>query len=103
MSFKRAIIRLQLDREAKDALDELCQRRGMTQISALSRLVRWFTKQDEVIQTAILGTLSEDSLQTLAQRLLSKIAQGQRIAELEIPTGHLDGTSSPAKDGSSSL
>ena len=77
MSFKRAIIRLQLDREAKDALDELCHQRGMTQIAALSRLVRWFTRQDEVIQTSILGSLSDDSLQALAQRLLGKIAAGQ--------------------------
>jgi hypothetical protein len=77
MSFKRAIIRLQLDREAKDALDELCHQRGMTQIAALSRLVRWFTRQDEVIQTAVLGSLSEESLQTLAQRLLTKIAAGE--------------------------
>lgn len=85
MSFKRAIIRLQLDREAKDALDELCSRRGMTQISALSRLVRWFTRQDEVIQTAVLGALSEESLQTLAQGLLTKIAQGRGIAGVDLP------------------
>jgi hypothetical protein len=95
MSFKRAIIRLQLDREAKDALDELCERRGMTQISALSRLVRWFTRQDEVIQTAILGALSEESLQTLAQRLLGKIARGDGIAEFDLRNG----TAEQSSDG----
>lgn len=97
MSFKRAIIRLQLDREAKDALDELCERRGMTQISALSRLVRWFTRQDEVIQTAILGALSEESLQTLAQQLLAKLARGGSIGGFELRP-----TEQPTADGETS-
>jgi hypothetical protein len=37
---KRAVIRLQLDLVAKQALDVLCERRGMTQIAVLSRLVK---------------------------------------------------------------
>ena len=75
MGAKRAIIRLQLDRDAKVALDDLCETRGMTQISALSRLVLWFTKQDEVIQTAVLGGLSEQSMRALARQLLDLMSK----------------------------
>lgn len=74
MSIKRAVIRLQLDREAKDALDTLCNQRGMTQIATLSRLVRWFTRQDEVVQAAILGSLSDESIRVLAKKLLENYA-----------------------------
>ncbi len=73
---KRAVIRLQLDLSAKAALDELCRKRGMTQIAVLSRLVIWFSRQDEVIQASVLGHLSEKSLQPVAERVLQKIARG---------------------------
>ena len=49
MTAKRAVIRLQLDIAAKQALDKLCERRGMTQIAVLSRLVKWFANQDEIV------------------------------------------------------
>jgi hypothetical protein len=63
---KQAIIRLQLDAAAKQTLDKLCDRRGMTQIATLSRLVVWFGKQDQVIQASILGLLSDETLGELA-------------------------------------
>ena len=63
---KRAIIRLQLDLPAKSQLDKLCEKRGMTQIAILSRLVKWFGTQDEVIQASVLGLLSDDLLGQLA-------------------------------------
>jgi hypothetical protein len=59
---KKAVIRLQLDVPAKQQLDKLCDRRGMTQIAALSRLFTWFGKQDEVIQASVLGLLSDEML-----------------------------------------
>lgn len=71
---KRAIIRLQLDIKAKQLLDQLCERRGMTQISVLSRLVKWFGTQDEVVQASVLGLLSEESLGELSQSLLKRLA-----------------------------
>src|SRR4051812_43185670 len=55
---KRAIIRLQLDLPAKQQLDKLCDHRGMTQIAILSRLVKWFGTQNEVVQASVLGLLS---------------------------------------------
>ena len=75
---KRAVIRLQLDLSAKAALDDLCHKRGMTQIAVLSRLVTWFAKQDEIVQASILRSLSEESVGALAQQLLTRMAKKKR-------------------------
>ena len=63
---KQSVVRLQLDASAKQVLDKLCDRRGMTQIATLSRLVTWFGRQDEVIQASVLGLLSDEALGALA-------------------------------------
>lgn len=81
MSAKRAVIRLQLDVSAKNALDKLCERRGMTQIAVLSRMVKWFVTQDEVVQASILGLMSEDTLGDIAQVLLKRVATAKDAKE----------------------
>jgi hypothetical protein len=58
---------------AKDALDSLCERRGMTQIAALSRTVKWLVAQDEVIQATILNLLSAENAGELAAIILQRI------------------------------
>jgi hypothetical protein len=63
---KQVVVRLQLDEPAKQLLDQLCDRRGMTQLAVMSRLVTWFGKQDEVIQASVLGLLSDKTLGMLA-------------------------------------
>jgi hypothetical protein len=73
MDEKRSIMRIQLDARSKDRLDEICQKRGMTQIAAMSRIVDWFSRQDEVIQTSVLHGLSQGSLSALAKSVLRKI------------------------------
>jgi hypothetical protein len=72
---RRAVIRLQLDVSAKQALDALCGKRGMTQIAVLSRVVQWFAKQDEVLQASVLGLLSDEHLVVAAQRVLDRLAR----------------------------
>ena len=74
MAAKRSIMRIQLDTAAKDRLDVICKRRGMTQIAMMSRLVNWFSVQDDYIQTAVLKTLSEGSMASLAKSLLKKLS-----------------------------
>ena len=85
MSAKRAVIRLQLEIAAKQGLDKLCEKRGMTQIAVLSRLVRWFVAQDEVVQASVLGLMSDAYLGDLAQilhkRLATKAREGGEKAE----------------------
>jgi predicted transcriptional regulator len=74
MPSQRAIMRIQLDSDAKTDLDRLCDKRGMTQIAVMSRLVGWFVKQDDVIQTAVMASLSEPTLGRLAKQVLKRIA-----------------------------
>ena len=73
MAAKRSIIRVQLDTSAKDRLDAICKRRGMTQVAMVSRLVNWFSLQDDYIQTAVLQTLSEGSMAAVAKTLLKRL------------------------------
>lgn len=74
MADRRAIMRVQLDAHAKNELDDLCEKRGMTQIAMMSRLVGWFVKQDEVIQTAVMTSLSDAALSRLAKQMLKQMA-----------------------------
>ena len=70
---QRAVIRLELETLSKRQLDELAEKRGMTQIAILSRLVKWFSRQDEVVQASILGLLSEEMLGDLNQLLHKRL------------------------------
>jgi len=70
MPDKPSFVRIQLDTSAKERLDGLCQRRGMTQVAAITRLMHWFSHQDDAIQTVILHSLSEGSISALAKSLL---------------------------------
>jgi len=74
MAAKRAIMRIQLDASAKNELDRLCEKRGMTQIAVMSRLVGWFIRQDEVIQTAVMESLSDSAMSQLARQLLKRLS-----------------------------
>jgi hypothetical protein len=74
MADKRSIMRIQLDSSAKDELDKICSKRGMTQIAVMSRLVGWFIRQDDVIQTAVMATLSDQALAQLASQLLKRMS-----------------------------
>jgi hypothetical protein len=40
----------------------------------MSRLVGWFVKQDDMIQTAVMSTLSDAAMTQLAKQLLKKLA-----------------------------
>jgi predicted transcriptional regulator len=77
MAAKRSIMRLQLDTQAKIKLDKLCEKRGMTQIAVMTRVVNWFVNQDETIQALVLGALSEAALGPLAKMLLQKIVKDE--------------------------
>jgi hypothetical protein len=74
MPAKRAVIRLELELSVKQALDDLCERRGMTQISVTSRLVHWLLKQDEIVQASVMGLLPETVMGELSQLLLKRLA-----------------------------
>jgi hypothetical protein len=74
MASKRAIMRIQLETGAKTALERVSSRRGMTQIAMMTRLVQWFVRQDEVIQTAVMNSLSDEAIASLSRTLLKRYA-----------------------------
>jgi hypothetical protein len=71
-------MRIQLDSAAKERLEVICKRRGMTQIAVMSRLTDWFSKQDDIIQTDVLQQLSEGALANVAKQMLKRLAAQER-------------------------
>lgn len=71
---KRVIMRIELYPEAKDKLADMCDRLGMTQVAATSRLVEWFTSQSDVVQAAVLGLYPDDIAAEVATMILKRMA-----------------------------
>jgi hypothetical protein len=75
---RRVIMRIELYPEAKKGLSDLCDRLGMTQIAATSRIVEWFTTQSEVVQAAILGLYPHDIRAEVAELILNRLAETKK-------------------------
>jgi hypothetical protein len=67
-------MRIELFPQAKDHLADLCDRLGMTQVAATSRLVEWFCEQQDVVQAAVLGLYPEDIRSEVATMILKRMA-----------------------------
>ena len=72
MPAKQNYVMVKLDPDARERLEAICKKRGMTQIALLARLVHWFSDQDGVIQHSVLQTTEQQALDKLAQSLLRK-------------------------------
>ena len=73
-SNRRVIMRIELYPEAKKGLADLCDRLGMTQIAATSRIIEWFTTQSDVVQAAVLGLYPQDIRAEVAELILKRMA-----------------------------
>lgn len=73
----RIILRVELTPSAKDRLNVLTEKAGMTQVAMLSRLVEWFANQPEDIQGAVLslGNFSPGARVAIAKLLLKSLIQ----------------------------
>jgi hypothetical protein len=71
---RRVIMRIELYPESKKGLADLCDRLGMTQIAATSRIIEWFTTQSDVVQAAILGLYPHDIRAEVVEMILKRIA-----------------------------
>lgn len=69
----RSIIRLSVEYGDLQKLEAFCASHGMTQISALSRMVKWLARQDHETQSDILIPDSGDSVKKTV-KLLKRIA-----------------------------
>lgn len=70
---KRFIMRIELTGPAKKDLAPLSDRHGMTQVSMVSRLVEFFSGQNELLQSAMIGRYSEEIEGEIAKMLLRKL------------------------------
>lgn len=75
MSQKRVILRAELTQMAKNGLERVCDERGMTQVSVMSRLILWFASQEGKVQHAVLGHTGEDAASLLIQNLLKRLEE----------------------------
>ncbi len=70
----REIIKIAVTPEAKQAIERVCARYGMTQIELASRLYTWLAEADEVTQAAVLGILPDTVASDVARLVLQRMA-----------------------------
>ena len=63
---KPNIVSVHLSPEAKSALDNACQQRGMTIKSLLGRLIEWFNGLNKTEQSIVLGQVEQSDVRALA-------------------------------------
>lgn len=63
------IVSVMLEPLAKMQLDAICQIRGMTIKTTLSRLIEWFGTLDKTEQSTLLGLVEKDETGSLVARL----------------------------------
>ena len=73
---RKYIIRIEIDGPVALALAEITEKRGMTQVSLVSRMVKWLARQDVETQTEILNGAGENSPKLL-KLLASRAAKGK--------------------------
>jgi hypothetical protein len=69
---RKAVIRIELDKDVATAILKAADRLGMTQLSMTSRLVKWLGRQDAEIQTEILNESAPS--RAVASKLLKRWA-----------------------------
>ena len=57
-----------IDASQKSELKRVAGELGITQIELVTRLVKWFVKQDDLTQTGVMGSLSPEALKRLIQK-----------------------------------
>lgn len=77
---EREIIKIAVTPEAKAAIETAGERYGMSQIELASRAYTWFSEQDEVVQTAILGLLPDELAPDVARLALRRIAESETVS-----------------------
>lgn len=79
---KRHSITINVKPEAKDAVDQMCERYAMKQQDLLSRTYEWLASQDEGVQVMVLGLLPKsheaDVVDAIATNIKAKAAKGFR-------------------------
>ena len=72
----RIILCVDLTPAAKESLEQMTEKHGMTQLSMLSRLVEWFARQPDAIRAAAMSFDPAESNAT-AGLILNHLASGK--------------------------
>ena len=70
----RVIMRIELSPPAMERFLGYSDSLGMTQVALSSRLVEWLSRQDDIIQAAVLGLYPEDIRAEIPSRFLKRLA-----------------------------
>lgn len=75
-------VRIRLAADVKEAWQSTCDAKRITQQAAIDALLRWFTQQDSLMQSLILGQIEEKDCGDVTRLLLERMA---RTAHPPIP------------------
>ena len=75
MSKFRQNINIELADGAKEQLEEIRTRTGMTQKELVARLIDWFASQDRVVQQIILRQIPDEIAADVAKMMLEKMSR----------------------------
>jgi hypothetical protein len=78
MAAKYSLILAHVDEPAPLRLEQICNRHGMTKVEMMSRLIKWFSLQDDKIQTAVLEAMTKGSMAGVAKSVLKSVL-GQHL------------------------
>ena len=81
---RKSIIRIVVEADDESLLKAICDKRGMTQISLASRMVKWLARQDAQIQSDVLNSESGDSSKSL--NLVRKLASFSQPGVKDVST-----------------
>jgi hypothetical protein len=68
-------MRIELLPQARDALDICCDKRGMTKVAVVSRVVEWLVTQQDLIQAGVLGLYPYDIRAEVAQEAIRNMVK----------------------------
>ena len=74
MSLRRQF-RMSTTPRAKQMVEQIAARRGMTEQAVISRLVEWFARQDEMLQLGIIGQWPDAHDEALARLAIKSLVR----------------------------
>jgi len=73
----RIIVRIEVDPKAWEHVQLLTHRRGMTQLSVVSRMMDWFGRQPQMIQSGIMGHYPHALQQEIESMIIKEMKSGR--------------------------
>ena len=72
------VMRIELFPAAKDLLSSMCDRLGMTQVAAASRLLEWFAEQTDAVQVVVLDLVPQEIRAEVASMILKRLVSKRK-------------------------